>query len=252
MLILLFTNTAPLEILVRGPLAVQAYQQALLEGVTTVKRVPIMLNGQGESGKTSLKRSLKGERFDPEETSTKGIEKDPSYCKVSTEVWKVGGKSQATDPAPISYEQCTARYIASNLKKGIKGEEMKEPESSHVKYENVILDDSPSTVDNNIYSSELSHVSRLWTHDALRAIPEASNAPDVPNVPEEIAGLIEKLYQVVDNEEEEEEIYSILWDFGGQFSLYEKAGKSKINGGLHFDPETLLKGPYTAFTKLSM
>lgn len=72
-----------------------------------------MLIGQGQSGKTSLKRSLKGERFDPGETSTKGTEMDPSYCKVSTEVWKVGKKTQGTnsDGVPISYEQRTAQYI---------------------------------------------------------------------------------------------------------------------------------------------
>ena len=130
---------APLEIIARGPLTVQAYQKALAEGKTSVKRLPIMLIGQGQSGKTSLKRSLKGERFNPEETSTTGIEMDPSYCKVSAEVWKVGEKTQSTDsdPGPISYEHRTAQYILRNLK-----EEPKDQESSQLNDDNVTLDDT--------------------------------------------------------------------------------------------------------------
>ena len=103
----LFTHTAPTEIISRGHSAVLAYQNALLEGKTIVKRVPIMFIGQGQSGKTSLKRSLKGERFNPEETTTIGIESDPSYCKISQEVWKLGERGDEainSDPAPISYD----------------------------------------------------------------------------------------------------------------------------------------------------
>ena len=218
----LFAYAAPLEILVRGPLAVQAYQEALLEGVTTDKRVPIMLIGQGQSGKTSLKRSLKGERFDPEERSTSGIEMDPSYCKVSTEVWKVGEKTQATglDPMPVSYEQCTAQYILNSLKKERKGEERNEPVLSVVKEEHV-HDSGPSTADNKEDPSESSHASRPWTDDTVCTITEApTNVSELPKMPEEIAGLIEKLLQVVGNEEVEEEVYSVLWDFGGQSVYY--------------------------------
>ena len=50
--------TAPPEIISRGPSAVLAYKKALSEGKTIVKRVPIMFIGQGQSGKTSLKRSF--------------------------------------------------------------------------------------------------------------------------------------------------------------------------------------------------
>ena len=50
----------------------------------------MMFIGQGQAGKTSLKKSLKGEQFDPYERSTTGIETDPFHCKISTEVWEVG------------------------------------------------------------------------------------------------------------------------------------------------------------------
>ena len=49
-----------------------------------------MLVGQERSGKTSLKRSLKGERFDSQELSTVGIEVDPLHFQVTTEMWTSG------------------------------------------------------------------------------------------------------------------------------------------------------------------
>ena len=87
-----------------------------------------MFIGQGQSGKTSLKRSLKGEGFDPEETITKGVERDPSYCKVSQEVWKIGesgDEATNSDQAPISYEKFTAQCIFKSLKEGINSIQMK-------------------------------------------------------------------------------------------------------------------------------
>lgn len=61
-----------------------------------------MIVGQGGSGKTSLKKSLKGEPFDPEEDSTVMMEVDPSYCKVTTEIWKIVRNNQAADSGSSS------------------------------------------------------------------------------------------------------------------------------------------------------
>ena len=47
--------TVPPEIRARGPQALEAYNNALAEGQTCVKRVPLMLVGQDRSGKTSVK-----------------------------------------------------------------------------------------------------------------------------------------------------------------------------------------------------
>ena len=107
----------PPEINLRGHLAVEAYNKALNEGKTCVKRVPVMLIGQERSGKTSLKKSLTGKLFKPDEDSTVGIDVDPAYFKVSTEVWKTGEKDQATNAeAAISYEHYAARLVVENLK----------------------------------------------------------------------------------------------------------------------------------------
>ena len=57
----------PPEIHLRGPRALEAYYKALEEGKTRVRRIPVMLIGQARSGKTSLKKSLKGIPFNPHE-----------------------------------------------------------------------------------------------------------------------------------------------------------------------------------------
>ena len=41
--------------------------------------------GQDRAGKTSLKKSLLGLPFDPEEQSTQGIEVDPSKCEINVD-----------------------------------------------------------------------------------------------------------------------------------------------------------------------
>ena len=78
----------PAEINLRGPRALEAYEKALTEGKTRLKRIPIMLIGQDRSGKTSLKTSLQGFRFNPKEDSTVhvGINVDPSHFKGTTEI----------------------------------------------------------------------------------------------------------------------------------------------------------------------
>jgi predicted ATP-dependent endonuclease of OLD family len=83
-IIVLFKFSAllvPPEIVARGPEAEKAYWQALEDGEVQVYRGRIMLIGQDRAGKTSLKKSLLGLLFDPEEPSTVGIDVDPSsFC----------------------------------------------------------------------------------------------------------------------------------------------------------------------------
>ena len=56
------------------------YQKALRNGYVNVYRGRIFLIGQDRAGKTSLKKSLLGVPFDPNEESTEGI--DPSRCDI--------------------------------------------------------------------------------------------------------------------------------------------------------------------------
>ena len=95
----------------------EAYNKALAEGKTFDKRVPVMLTGQDRSGKTSLKKSLKGEPFNPDEESTVGIDVDPSHFQVSTEIWKAGEKDgETSSKTSISFEYHAARVTVENLK----------------------------------------------------------------------------------------------------------------------------------------
>ena len=178
-----------------------AYRKALSEGKTIVKRVPIMFIGQGQSGKTSLKRSLKGERFNPEETITIGIETDPSYCKVSQEVWKVGDSGDEaanSDPAHISFEQRTAQCILKSLKGEINSKEMKNVDTSNPASG---IDPSAPKVSQEVWRK---------------------NAGTVDEVPDEIAALVENLLQLegAEGAQGKEDLYVVLWDFGGQSVYY--------------------------------
>ncbi|XP_067026632.1 uncharacterized protein [Acropora muricata] len=77
-----------------------------------------MLIGQERSGKTSLKKSLQGLIFNPDEDSTTGIDIDPSDFKITTEIWKTGKKYQAanTKERASFFEHHVARAVVENLK----------------------------------------------------------------------------------------------------------------------------------------
>ena len=218
----LFTHTVPLEINFRGPSAVLAYHKALSEGKTTVKRVPIMFIGQGQSGKTSLKRSLKGERFNPEETSTIGIETDPSYCKLSQEVWKVGesgDEAANSDPALISFEQCTAQCILTSLKEGINSKEMKNVHASNPESGIDLSNSRVGATNSDEEGIKLKEIKNAGMADEVDAGPDA---PELKEVPDKIATLVENRLQQEDAEgaQGKQDLYSILWDFGGQSVYY--------------------------------
>ena len=150
-----FTYTVvPPEILARGNLALEAYNKALAEGTTRVKRVPIMLIGQDRAGKTSLKNSLIGKGFNRDEESTVGIDVDPSHFKVSTETWKAGETNPASNvDIAMSYEHHTARLVVKSLReeKGVL-EESRRMES--VSSESIPLVDEASSSVNSDFTPE--------------------------------------------------------------------------------------------------
>lgn len=162
----------PDEIILRGRSARRVYNEALLEGTKQLKRVPIMIVGQDCSGKTSLKKSLKGEPFNPEENSTVMMEVDPSHCKMTTEVWKIVGQNQAAD-----------------------------------------LGDSSLTV------------------------------PVVAEDNQDMAQLIEMLQQVLDKDEDDEETYATLWDFGGQSVYYATNSLFLTRNAIYFLVYNLSRNP---------
>ena len=175
-----------------------------------------MLIGQDRSGKTSLKKSLKGLVFNPDEDSTVGIDVDPAHFKVSTDVWKVGEKDQESNSFDgISYEHHAAQLIVGSLKEinqYPKERSLPEPVQSG----------STSLPKSHPLPSEVSEEPEKGGDEASGPSNGQEDTSSVSKeVPEEIAILVETLLQKVNKkEEDEEDIYSTVWDFGGQFVYY--------------------------------
>ena len=222
----------PPEILARGPLALKSYEKALADGETCVKTVPIMLIGQDRAGKTSLKKSLKGVRFDPEEDSTVGIDVDPSHFEVTTETWRTGtaGGEQDTDAA-ISFDHHAARWIVNNIKGGNKTP-LIEPSASEIKTSS---DNDETEISRQIFTSETEGDTNSYETPIeppaflnekefnISSFPVEHNPKALSdftrNIPEEIAFETEKLLKG-NWEDDRENIYSTLWDFAGQSVYY--------------------------------
>ena len=199
----------PLEIYLRGPRALEAYYKALEEGETRVKRIPLMLIGQDRSGKTSLKKSLKGIQFNPHEDSTVGIDVDPSYFKVTTETWKIEEKDQATNKEAETYfEYNIAREVVKNLKHN--GSLLKtETEARSVSERNEVTEDPhPSEKTTANYKSNIEHTT------------ERDDPLSPQKTLKEIEFLLPDLLEV-DETDNEDDIYLVLWDFAGESVYYE-------------------------------
>ena len=216
----------PPEILLRGPKASEAYYKALEEGKTRVKRIPLMLIGQDRSGKTSLKKSLKGIPFNPHERSTVGIDVDPSYFKVTTETWKIGEEDQASNKETKSYfEYNLGRQILKILKR----------EAQNVSEGNGVTEDPPSGILGKDVSSmpslalTLSETEKRDNHASettlnRKSYPEQPAERDETLSPPETLQEMEPLLSdllAVDEMEGEDDMYSVLWDFAGESVYYE-------------------------------
>ena len=217
-----FKPSVPSEILARGSRATEAYNKALLEGKGYARRVPVMIIGQERTGKTSLKRSLKGESFNPNEGSTKGIETDPSYFKVSTDVWRTGKNSKDTESEPtFSFEHQIAQSIVESLNTPNTGDYSRSSsnsgtESSKV-MESVMTDQSPQ----DLKPDEKAKADSAKEPKTKVMEPSLQNSQDhqrVPKLPEDVATLVQRLLEM---NNDEDDIYSIIWDFGGRSVYYD-------------------------------
>ncbi|XP_020622236.1 uncharacterized protein LOC110059849 isoform X1 [Orbicella faveolata] len=211
--------TIPAEILARGPSALEAHNKALADGKTLVNRVPIMLIGQDRAEKTSLKMSLRGICFDPEEDSTIGIDVDPLYFEVTTETWKTG----TTEKGQI--------LVVENLKRNGESfllEDSREEIESTIDFEVTEILKQPGT---NETPKDVKHVEiPSETRDTVSGDvhqvpprlsgenPEVSD-PFAPCVPEDVAVANETLLQG-GWKDGREHIYSTLLLFCGQSVYY--------------------------------
>ena len=159
-----------------------------------------MLIGQERTGKTSLKKSLKGENFNAEEESTVGIETDSSYFKVSTEIWKCG---KVKEELEFEHEDQFEHLAAAKVISEFLWDETASPAW--------LLKDSESELKPPDGSSS--------THGPTK--PSINIESLNGKLPEEVARLLEKSFQKEENANHEDNIYSVLWDFGGQSVYYE-------------------------------
>ena len=220
----------PMEINLRGPLAIEAYNRALNEGKARVKRLPVMVIGQDRSGKTSLKNSLMGKPFNPDEDSTVGIEFGPSYFKVSTEICMPGGNvvnnPTANDIDALTFEHHAARLVVNELKE--------DPNSTQE-----LFFELPGSSDhdaaqlwlNEVEIASSSEVSRCGTasveqsedpHALFRKEGRHTRKASV-KIPDEVAKRIRKNFlRGVKKERvgDTAEMYPIVWDFAGQPVYY--------------------------------
>ena len=212
--------TVPFEISARGPEALRAYQKALKDGKTYDRRVPVMIVGQNRSGKTSLKKSLKGELFNPDEDSTIGIEVDPSLCQVTTEVWKARENLESPDEVAMegSFEYHAARLTQKNLI-----EQQSREETRKRKLQSDHKESEPKQRRESIRQTQVSHIPDVASNESgsskTPAAPEhkGSSLEKASTLPEEIQKLLPAKFKAM---EDDDTIEFVLWDFAGQSVFY--------------------------------
>ena len=222
-----FKPSVPWEILSRGSQAIAAYNRALLGGKSYARRLPIILIGQERTGKTSLKRSLKGELFNPNEGSTEGIETDPSYFKVSPDVWRTGKNSKDTESEPtFSFEHQVDQLIVESLLKKETNtpnaeDYSRSPSNSGTDSSKVIgsvmTDQSPQGLEQDAKAKDDSTKEPRTVMD-----PSLQNSQDHLRdleLLDEIAALVQ--LNMNTDEDDDDGIYSVIWDFGGQSVYYD-------------------------------
>ena len=196
--------------------------------MTRVMRVPIMLIGQERSGKTSLKKSLRGHLFNDKEESTDGIKKDPNYFSVTTEIWSTGEKDQQSDSeSAVSLHGRVARLMVNDfMEKGKDAvvlelsnsagfESTSNSKSAELKTPRIHLDtDAPAEdVEQTQPQSLVANFQPKHNEEELK---KQQAKQEVPNT---TAARVEKLLKESEKEEEDK-VYSNLWDFGGQSVYY--------------------------------
>ena len=198
-----------------------------------------MLIGQERSGKTCLKKSLQGLRFNPKEDSTVGIDVDPSHFKVTTEIWKAGKKDQAANREEMatSFEHRVARVVVENLReqeltskvKIVNKLKLRKSVSESNEIPAINHDQVGSSADSfsttqieavEDYAGSLNS-SGVTTDNYLTETKARDNSVFPGMIPKEIETLIRELRGRVDKMESEDYLYSVLWDFAGESVYYE-------------------------------
>ena len=196
-----------MEIDARGLEAVKALNKALTGG----KRILVVLFGQTQLGKSKLIMDpLQRENFNEKEESTVGLDTDSLYFKVPTETWKSRKVKQELQFEPeVQFEHLAARIMSEifrNQRANVLG--------FSLELDHVLESDSDLVLVPPGKSSTKS--SRHGSTKPLRNTEYLQG-----RFSEEVARLVEKMLQEEENANHEDNIYSVLSDFGGQLVYYE-------------------------------
>lgn len=192
-----------------------------------------MLVGQDRTGKTSLKKSLRGQQFNHDEESTNGIERDPSYFSLSTEIWSTGAKTLEPDSdsdvsLPHRIAQCMVADLKGKESHQIVSEFMdvqnigkalssKTMQREYQEYNHGI--DSPARENNELSEQNLEQSKNSGSLVSSR-FSKSKEEPVEQEVPDTTAACFHKLLELQSGRKDEDKVYSILWDFGGQSVYY--------------------------------
>lgn len=229
-------STVPPEIQARGIEAKHAFQRALKKGKVRVYRGRVMLIGQNRAGKTSLKKSLLGLKFDPGEESTEGIEVDPSRFDLDVDRvmnWQLVKNEKFTS----EFADDIARLVVGELRSG---DEEKKPEVNSSEVEPVQTDvtqgasapqsdqvaatsfaeqDFPADTPSDHSSAAGAGLAELL-QDAERFHIEVDSSRTVP---EDVKSLVAKYLESQAGGEQQasdRETVVTIWDFAGQHLYY--------------------------------
>ncbi|XP_044163683.1 uncharacterized protein LOC114974378 [Acropora millepora] len=233
--------SVPAEIRARGPEAKRAFQKAMKSGKVRVYRGRIMLLGQDRAGKTSLKKSLLGLPFDPEEESTVGVEVDRSKCELEVDEVQNWMPSKRKKRERSEFEEELARLISMDLREETEADDndsiATDPNVEEVKITDELQErkdyEGPkllSDVDEPVTDTE---EKSMILENGQKAFSEQKpvdkndsnelqlniNSTTLPN---DVSDLVVRYLQSLQLEDDikSEEVTLTLWDFAGQHLYY--------------------------------
>ncbi|KAJ7369730.1 hypothetical protein OS493_036761 [Desmophyllum pertusum] len=211
-------QSIPLYILARGDEAKAAYQRALESGTTSDKRVKVLLIGQDRVGKTSVGRSLKGEEFRKDESSTDGVHMDIPLKHVGAKPWNNSTEEQEM----TAFDHKSALYVSDHLSTA-------SSEGKALGKEDITEKIAELSVDDELHEPQekkttTKDVATHVTQDA--AEPEYGNPDEISSkkrekttrmddIPDKVTRLaIKNLSQ--EKSDNDDGIWPVIWDFAGQ------------------------------------
>ncbi|XP_044169022.1 uncharacterized protein LOC114974232 [Acropora millepora] len=233
-------SSVPAEIRGRGPEAERAFQKAMKSGKLKVYRGRIMLLGQDRAGKTSLKKSLLGLPFDPEEESTVGVKVDRSKCELEVDEVQNWMLSKRKKGEMSEFEEELARLIVMDLRETKANDSdstATDPNADEVKITDE-LEERKDYEEPKLLSDV--HEPVTDTKEKIMIVEDGQKAfseqqPDDKNdsnelqlninstiLPKDVTDLVVRYLQNLQLEDDikSEEVTLTLWDFAGQHLYY--------------------------------